>query len=121
MPPSSGTLSDGTSGSAAPGQEGRAEQIDRRWRHATPRALTPEGRDGRGMSEEEGRLLPHPRDQLVEIVGRRRACARRDGHRRRGAASRPYSGLLMSSLSCVSFTFSMRRRSCSWIWSKGRL
>ena len=36
-------------------------------------------------------------------------------------ASRPYSALLMSSLSCLSFTFSISRRSCSCTWSNGWL
>ena len=35
------------------------------------------------MREEKGWLLPHPRDQLVEIVRRRRAGARGELHRRR--------------------------------------
>ena len=99
---------------AAPGDEGRAEQRHGWRRHAAAGAFAPEGRDGARMREEEGRLLPDLRDEFVEIVGRRRAGARVlifiDGC---ALARKPYSALLMSSLSCLSFTFSVSRRTCS--------
>ena len=78
MPRSSGTLSEGTSGSPRQVRKGEPNRLTGGWRHAAPCALAPERRDRRGVREEEGRLLPYPRDQLVEIVGGRRAGTCRD-------------------------------------------
>ena len=69
------------------------------------------------MGEEEGGLLPDLGDQLIEIIGSRRSLAGLDAHDGAALGSSPYSLLLMSSFSWFSFTFSMSRRSCSWIWS----
>ena len=59
----------------------RAEERDSRGWNAAARALAAEGGDRAGMGEEEGGLLPHARDQLVEIVGSRCPGARLDAHR----------------------------------------
>src|SRR6185369_11054484 len=55
-------------GDPAPGQELGAEERDRGRRHAAPRRLPPERRDGGGMGQEERGLLPDLRQELVEVV-----------------------------------------------------
>jgi len=52
--------------------------------HSRPKAAI-----ARGLREEEGWLLPHLGDELVEIVGRRRAGARLDPHRFRRVGEQP--------------------------------
>ena len=71
-----------------------AEQADGRRRHAAARAFAAEGGDGARMGEEEARLLPHFGQKLVEIVWRRRALARLDPLRRRGARQQAVFGVV---------------------------
>ena len=63
---------------AAPGQKLRTEQADGRWRHAAARAFAAEGGNGQRVREEKARLLPHFRQQFVEVVRRGRARQRKD-------------------------------------------
>ena len=83
------SLSVGTSGMPRQVRNGEPNMVDGRRRNAAARALAAERRDRPRMGQEERRLLPDARDQLVEIVGRRRALAGRDALRRRDVVESP--------------------------------
>ena len=68
---------------AAPRDDLNTEDIHRRRRGSAPRAFAREGCDRLGMCQEEGRLLPDQRQQLVQVIRRRRAVARADAEGRR--------------------------------------
>ena len=70
---------------AAPREERRAEERDRGRRDAAAGGLAAERGDRLGVREEERGLLPHLRDEVVEVV---RASARRCGSRCASTARR---------------------------------
>ena len=79
---------------AAPREERRAEERDRGRRDAAAGGLAAERGDRLGVREEERGLLPHLRDEGVEVVRGRRAGAGRDAHRRRGAREEAVVGVV---------------------------
>ena len=102
---------------AAPGQELRAEQRDRRRRDAAARALAAERGDGSRVGEEEAGLLPDLREQLVEIVRRRRPAARLDPLRGVDVVQQAVL-LVVDQLALLALLDRSRwsSRSCSPIW-----
>src|SRR6266436_4584580 len=65
----------------SPGQERRTENVHGWGWHPAPSALPTESGNRPWMCEEEGRLLPNFRDQLVQIVRRWRTLTHLDAHR----------------------------------------
>src|SRR4051812_21197425 len=60
-------------GDATPREKWASEHLDRWWRNTAARALAAECGNSCGMCQEERRLFPNAKNQLIHVVWSRRA------------------------------------------------